>query len=129
MSNETMETTMTDRQADELAEELTWLDVCAVDDLPDGEMTALETDPPVAVYNVDGEFFSTANTCTHMKSALTDGYLDGDQVECVLHMATFCVRNGRATSLPATVPLRTFEVRVEEDTLQVRVPAAWVGSA
>ncbi|MCR1784992.1 non-heme iron oxygenase ferredoxin subunit [Nocardioides carbamazepini] len=89
-------------------------------------MTAINTEPPVAVYNVDGEFFSTADTCTHMKSSLTEGYLDGDQVECALHMATFCVRDGRATALPATVPLRTFEVKIEDNTLKVRLPASWV---
>lgn len=108
----------------------TWVTACARDDLPPEEMMAVETTPSVAVYNVDGDFFATVDTCSHMESSLTEGYLDGDQVECVLHMATFCVRDGRATSLPATKPLRTFDVRVdEEDNVQVKVPAAWVEQA
>ncbi|UUZ59519.1 non-heme iron oxygenase ferredoxin subunit [Nocardioides sp. B-3] len=108
------------------ADDLVWIDACLTDDLPAGEMRALESDPPVAVYNVEGEFFSTADTCTHMKSSLNEGYLDGDQVECALHMATFCVRSGKATSLPATLPLRTFDTRVAGNQLQVSVPRAWV---
>lgn len=101
-----------------------WIDVCDSGDLPDGEMTSVETTPPVAVYSVEGEFFATARTCTHMLSALTDGYLDGDQVECILHMASFCVRDGRALSLPATEPLQTYATRVVDGVVQVSVSAA-----
>nr|ART36372.1 C559 [uncultured bacterium] len=58
-----------------------------------------------------------------MESCLTDGYLDGDVVECALHMARFCVRTGRALTLPGTVPLQTFPVRLADAEIQVGLPA------
>ena len=71
-------------------------------DLAPGEARRIEGDhPPVAVYNVDGEYFALDDTCTHEKFALTEGWIDGDVVECALHMAKFCIRTGKALCLPA----------------------------
>ncbi|MEG2313977.1 Rieske 2Fe-2S domain-containing protein [Brevundimonas sp.] len=39
----------------------------------------------VALYAVEGEYFATADLCTHGKASLADGYLDGDLIECPLH--------------------------------------------
>ena len=86
-------------------------------------MLRLETRPPIAIYRVGDDFYATEATCTHMDSCLTEGYLDGDQVECSLHMARFCVRTGKALTLPATVALRTFKVEVEDDAVFVEGPA------
>lgn len=96
--------------------------VCRVEELPDGEMCRVDCDPPVAVYNVDGEFHATADTCTHMESSLTeDGYLDGDVVECGWHMAKFCVRTGNPLMLPATEALPTYPVEVVDGHVFVDV--------
>lgn len=80
--------------------------------------------PPVAVYNVDGTFFATADTCSHELSSLgEDGYLDGDQVECAWHFAKFCVRTGQALTLPATKPIATYPVEVDNGEVYVVVDA------
>ncbi|CAI7978357.1 putative 3-phenylpropionate/cinnamate dioxygenase ferredoxin subunit [Frankia sp. Hr75.2] len=96
-----------------------WERACAADDLPPGEVLRLDVDPPIAVYNVDGEFYATADTCSHAESSLAEGYLEGDTIECVWHFARFCVRNGKALSLPATVDLRTYAVRLEDGDVLV----------
>jgi len=99
--------------------------VCATSDLAPGEMRRAPTTPPVAVYNVDGEFFATADFCTHEKSSLSEeGYLDGDEVECGWHCAKFSVRTGAVTSPPATKPLVTYEVRIDGGDVYVVLPPA-----
>jgi nitrite reductase/ring-hydroxylating ferredoxin subunit len=95
--------------------------VCAVSEMDDGDMRRIEAQPPIAIYRVKGQFFATAATCTHMESCLTEGYLDDDIVECALHGARFSVRDGRALSLPATRPLRTFPVQVAGGDVWVEV--------
>src|SRR5690606_37069088 len=66
---------------------------CRVEELPPGEARRVEGDhQPVAVYNVDGEYFALDDTCTHEKFALTEGWIDDAVVECALHMAKFCIR-------------------------------------
>jgi nitrite reductase/ring-hydroxylating ferredoxin subunit len=75
----------------------------------------------IAIYNVGGEFFATADVCSHDEASLADGELFGHVVECPLHGARFDVRTGKALSLPAVYPVKTFETRVVDGQLQVRV--------
>lgn len=98
---------------------------CAVTDLGPGEITRVPVSPPIAVYNVDGEFFATSDLCTHDKSSLSDeGYIEDGQIECGWHYAKFCIKTGDVTAPPATKPLTSYEVRVVDDDVYVVVPAA-----
>ncbi|MBF6258379.1 bifunctional 3-phenylpropionate/cinnamic acid dioxygenase ferredoxin subunit [Nocardia farcinica] len=97
------------------------IQVCEVDKLTPGEAVQVPTSPPIAVFNVDGEFFATADTCSHDDSSLADGYIDGDQVECAWHFAKFCLRTGRVLTPPATRDIATYEVRVQDDVVYVMV--------
>jgi nitrite reductase/ring-hydroxylating ferredoxin subunit len=95
---------------------------CRADELPPGEARRLEGDfGPVAVYNLDGEFFAIDDTCTHEKFALSEGWVDGDVVECALHMAKFCIRTGRALCLPAAGDVATHPVEVVDDWVWVLI--------
>ena len=93
---------------------MTLTKLCNVFDVAPGEMLAVEVDgaPPLAVYNLDGEFFVTSNVCTHALATLTDGYLEGDIVECPMHGGKFNVKSGEATHFPCIEPLRTFDVTI-----------------
>jgi nitrite reductase/ring-hydroxylating ferredoxin subunit len=90
--------------------------VCRAEDLPSGEMMAVGVQglPPVALYNVDGEFFATSNLCTHAVATLTDGYLEGDQIECPMHGGMFNVRTGEATHFPCVEALAIFRVEIRD---------------
>jgi hypothetical protein len=51
----------------------TLISVCKVDDVPAGEMRGFSPAglAAVAIYNVAGEFFATADRCTHGGACLT----------------------------------------------------------
>ncbi|MEU9890946.1 bifunctional 3-phenylpropionate/cinnamic acid dioxygenase ferredoxin subunit [Sphaerisporangium sp. NPDC051011] len=100
---------------------MTWLRACTVDDLEDGDAFQVEIDPPIAVFNVDGHYFAIDDTCTHDKSSLADGYVDGGQVECSWHFAKFCIKTGAALTPPATVAVSTYDVRIDGDDVMVHV--------
>jgi len=96
--------------------------VADADQVPPGTVRQVTLgDDDIALYNVGGEFFATTNVCTHDEAYLSDGELFGHVVECPLHGARFDVRTGKVLSLPAVYPLKTFEVRVEDGKVQVRV--------
>jgi nitrite reductase/ring-hydroxylating ferredoxin subunit len=91
-------------------------------DIPPGRSKVVEVDDEeVALCNVGGEIFAIANVCTHDDGPLGDGFLLGDQIECPRHGARFCVRTGAVKVLPATVPVPTFDVKVEGDDILVDV--------
>jgi nitrite reductase/ring-hydroxylating ferredoxin subunit len=79
-------------------------------------------DEDVALCNVDGRIYAIANRCTHDDGPLGEGSLQGDEIECPRHGARFCVRNGQVRSLPAIVPVPSFQIKVEGDTILVDLP-------
>lgn len=101
---------------------MTWIRACTVQQLPEDEGFQLSTVPPIAVFKVEDEFFATGASCTHDEFSLAEAYLDGDVVECPLHMAKFCLRTGKVLAPPAIVPLKTYPVRRDGDDLFVDVP-------
>jgi nitrite reductase/ring-hydroxylating ferredoxin subunit len=52
---------------------------------------------------------------------LTDGFLDGDIVECPLHGGCFNVKTGEGQGAPVTEDIKTYPVRVVEGNIEVQV--------
>jgi len=50
-------------------------------------------------------------------SALADGILDGDIIECAVHCGAFNVRTGAVEAPPCLVPLRTYKVVLRGDDI------------
>src|SRR5271169_5254472 len=92
---------------------MSWKKVCTKDQIPDQSALKIKGQNPIAVFRVGDEFFATDDTCTHAKFSLSEGYIEDNEVVCALHEARFCLRTGRALSLPATVALRTYPLRVK----------------
>jgi 3-phenylpropionate/trans-cinnamate dioxygenase ferredoxin subunit len=93
-----------------------------VSEVPQGRVKVVEVgDEDVALCNVGGEIYAIANVCTHDDGPLGQGYLTGDEIECPRHGARFSVRTGEVKSLPAIVPIPTFEVQIDGDDILVDV--------
>lgn len=75
----------------------------------------------IAVYLVDGTYYATSNICTHASALLSDGLMEGCEVECPLHNARFDVRTGEALTSPAEVDLETFRTRVVGSNVEVLI--------
>ena len=96
------------------------LKICPLTALPPGEARRVEADPPIAVFHTeDGEVFAIDDTCSHQDASLADGWLEGCEVECPLHASRFDLRTGAVDAPPAKRPIRTHEVRVQDDMVYV----------
>jgi ethylbenzene dioxygenase ferredoxin component len=97
--------------------------LCAIDELKPGQMRRFELDdlPPIALYNIEGTFHATADTCTHAQASLTEGDLEGDEVVCPVHFGAFHVPSGRALCFPAVEDLRTYPVHVGRGDVHVEL--------
>jgi len=94
--------------------------VATVDEVPPGSSIVVSVeDEPLALFNVDGEFYALADTCSHAEASLSEGELDGYVVACPLHGARFDVRDGRVLSMPAVVGVASYAVRVEGQDLLI----------
>jgi len=88
---------------------------CQLADIPDGGAVRVDADPPVALFRVGEQVYATADSCTHEEWSLgEEGEVEGFEVTCSLHLASFDIRTGRPLCLPATRALQTFTVVVED---------------
>lgn len=103
---------------------MTEIVVGPLSELEPGTMTLVEHEElRVGVFNADGELLAIEDRCTHDDGPLCQGMWDAEErtVACPRHGATFDLRTGRALSLPAYLPARSFAVRVEDGMVIVEV--------
>ncbi len=104
------------------SDEAGWVRAASRSDLPEGEVVGVEVaGRAIALYEADGGIFATDNICTHAYACLSDGWLDGEVIECPLHAARFDIRTGKVLDPPATEDLRTYPVRVVDDEIRVKL--------
>ena len=90
--------------------------VCSKAEVSPGSVKAFAVGANMlAVYNIDGTYYVTDDECTHAAASLADGMLEGDVIECCMHMGSFHVPTGKVVDPPCEVPLRTYRVVLEGD--------------
>ena len=93
-------------------------------ELPPGTMKLVEHGRlRIGVFNCDGALHAIEDRCTHDDGPLCLGRWDREActIVCPRHGASFDLRSGRALSLPAYLPARTFPVRIEEGIVMIEV--------
>jgi naphthalene 1,2-dioxygenase system ferredoxin subunit len=79
-----------------------WVKAALTKDVSDDSIQQLNINGcKVALYRCGEEYFATSDVCTHAYALLSDGWLDGYEIECPLHGARFDVRTGAALTSPA----------------------------
>ena len=90
--------------------------VCSRSDVAPGMVKAFAVGgATLAVYNLDGSFYATDDECTHAAASLADGMIDGEVIECCMHMGSFHIPTGRVVEPPCEIPLRTYQVVLKDD--------------
>ena len=91
--------------------------LCTTDEVTDDEPLCvnLEGFPSLAVYEIEGEYFVTDNLCTHGNALLTDGYQEGDEIECPFHGGAFSIKTGEPTAFPCQIAIKSYPVIVENN--------------
>ena len=101
------------------------VEVARTDDIPEGEARRFVVERiEVAVANLgEGRFFAVDDICSHAEASLSEGEVDVDDetIECPRHGSTFDLATGRPRTLPATVPVLTFPVKVEGDRILIEL--------
>jgi 3-phenylpropionate/trans-cinnamate dioxygenase ferredoxin subunit len=93
-----------------------WIALTPLTELEEGKVRVFKAgDVEIALCKVNGEIYAVENICSHDDGPLGEGTLDGAEIECPRHGARFDVRDGRVRRMPASAPIRTFPVRVEND--------------
>ena len=101
------------------------LKVARASDIPEGEARGYHVDGrEIAVVNLgNGEFHAVDDICSHQHAHLSEGEVDVDfeTIECPKHGSTFDLETGKPRALPATLPVRAYRVKVEDDDILIEV--------
>ena len=98
------------------------IELCPITDLTRGAVTRIarpDLPVPLGLVKVGDRIFCFDDTCSHETASLSDGWLDGHEIECPLHESRFDLRTGRPDCPPARRPIRTHDVQVLDDMVCV----------
>lgn len=102
-----------------------WHDVGAEGDVVADEALAVTIgDQEIGVYRIGGALYAIEDVCPHAYALLSQGFIEGEEVECPLHEAVFHIPSGRCLKEPAERDLKTYEVKAENGRVLVRVAQA-----
>lgn len=91
-------------------------------ELVEGELKKVEVrGNPVVLLKQGDRVYATSSVCTHVGGPLDEGELDGACVTCPWHGSQFDLRDGSVLHGPATSHLTTYETRVSDGNVQIRL--------
>jgi 3-phenylpropionate/trans-cinnamate dioxygenase ferredoxin component len=102
----------------------TIIDVCSLSELAPGQKRLVRwEDLEIGVFNCAGTVYAIEDRCTHDDGPLVEGEFDETActVECPRHGSLFDLTTGKPKTLPAYVPVDTFPVIIEDDTIKLEV--------
>jgi len=104
------------------AGEARWSRICSFDDVQEGKPKGVEIDgTAIAIFRVGDRCHAVGNICTHEYSLLSEGWQEGDTIECPLHQARFCVVDGKCHGPFAEQDLPVYEVRIQDGDIYLLV--------
>ena len=105
-----------------MSQTLQRIELCAVSDVSVGGALKVETNGlALAVFNLDGEIYVTDDACTHGPGQLSEGFVEGDIVECNFHGGQFNIRTGEVVGPPCMVPVKTYPVVVADGKVFIEI--------
>jgi biphenyl 2,3-dioxygenase ferredoxin subunit len=98
------------------------VELCAADDVIEGAAVKVEAHGlTLAVFNVAGQHYVMDDLCTHGPGSLSEGYIEGDVVECNFHNGQFNICTGEVVSPPCMIPMKTYPTTVENGKVVIEI--------
>ncbi|HXX72545.1 MAG TPA: non-heme iron oxygenase ferredoxin subunit [Candidatus Acidoferrales bacterium] len=97
-----------------------YVKVCDIAEVSLGSMHPVDVaGMRLMIVNVNGQLYATDRICTHEEADLSTGFLVGSIVTCPLHLSRFDLVTGEVQNTPASVPLKTYSLKVEGTSVYV----------
>jgi 3-phenylpropionate/trans-cinnamate dioxygenase ferredoxin subunit len=101
--------------------------LCRADDVAPGTARRFDVGSHrICVVRIGDDFYAIGDRCSHADFSLAEGEIwpDEREIECWKHGSTFSLTTGEPQTLPATLPVPVYDVRVEDGDLFVTVSQA-----
>ena len=96
--------------------------VAKLEEVPPGSKRLVEVDGiEIVLCNTRDTIFAVRNICSHAHEKLDSGRMKNGWIACPVHGARFDLETGEPINPPATMPIQTYAVRLEGDTIAVAI--------
>jgi 3-phenylpropionate/trans-cinnamate dioxygenase ferredoxin subunit len=98
--------------------------LCGVDDVAPGTAKRFDVGSHrICVVRIGDDFYAIGDRCSHADFSLSEGEIwpDEREIECWKHGSTFSLVTGQPRTLPATLPVPVYDLRVEGGDVFVTV--------
>ena len=94
---------------------------CSLSELEQDTAHRVELDgvPISVVLDAEGVVHAIGDTCTHGDISLSEGFVEGDALECWAHGSAFSLITGRPQNLPAFEPVPVYVVEIDGDDVMI----------
>lgn len=94
---------------------------CALSELEQDAAKRVEVGgkPIAVVLDAEGVVHAIGDTCTHGDISLSDGFVEGETLECWAHGSAFSLRTGKPLNLPAYEPVPVYVVEISGDDVLI----------
>lgn len=101
------------------------VEIGGIDTLPRNQGVRVTVgDHRVAMFRIGDDVYAIGDRCSHAEASLAEGEVFGTEVECPRHGSEFDLKTGEPGALPATRPVPTYEVSVEDGTVFLLLESA-----
>ncbi|MBM3896598.1 MAG: non-heme iron oxygenase ferredoxin subunit [Thaumarchaeota archaeon] len=99
-----------------------WVKACSIDKVTSGQLYGFNhKEKQILLANLDGKIYATDLICTHAEADLSNGMLSEEGVRCPLHLSVFNLQTGMPQNPPAEKPLKTYNVKIDQNEIYVEV--------
>lgn len=95
--------------------------ICAEDELGQDQALRVDIDDLsiAIVKDSAGIVHAIGDTCTHGDISLSEGFVEGDTLECWAHGSKFSLETGKPLSLPAYEPVPVYRVTIVDGDIYI----------
>ena len=103
-------------------EKLNWILVCNESEIEIDDLKRFDyKDKTFCIYKLKDGIYATDGLCTHESFHLEEGLVMHEEIECPMHQGIFDIKSGKAVSEPACVDLKTYETKVEDGKINIKL--------
>lgn len=104
--------------------------VALVSEIEAGQRLSVFVDdiPVLLIQKDDGCYAAIEDVCSHDGQPLTDGPIENGAITCDRHGASFDLKTGKPTCMPATEGIQIYDVKIEDDSIYLRLSSGEVSS-
>ncbi len=101
---------------------MSFIKVANTNEVIPGILKAVEINSTqILLVNLAGNYFALGNICKHRGCPLSAGILRGEVIECACHGSQYNVKTGVIVRGPTKEPESSYEVKVENDQILIKI--------